>query len=403
VLILFSGEALWLSRWQPGMLALTHGFTLGFLIMVMMGALLQLLPVIGGIGIAKPRLVVSVSHSALVIGTLTLMANFIWPSTILTLLTMLLLSLGIGVYIAALFLVLVKNLSQGDSIIGFRLAIFSLLLVLLFGLLMLSQPLSTSIDLSALSASFVGKSLTNSHALLGLIGWGSLLIISVSFQVIPMFHVAPSFPKFISRYLAGGLFFLLVIAFFQPKIMVPVVVLLHGLFALSLLFVISKRKRKIPDNTIRYWQLAALTLLTLNVFYFIPEAYLAEKIAQNKTALIAAIFIYFYLLAIIQGMLLKILPFLSYTHLQQLCLSNFSAMQYLPNMHEFLNKKHGQWLFNLHLITGFILLSTFLSPSLYWLLSVFLIIEFSLLLTLMIKTVRLYFVTLNKINSSVNE
>ena len=51
LLVLFSGETLWLSRWQPNMLALTHGFTLGFLTMVMMGALLQLLPVIGGIGI----------------------------------------------------------------------------------------------------------------------------------------------------------------------------------------------------------------------------------------------------------------------------------------------------------------------------------------------------------------
>jgi hypothetical protein len=40
------------------MLALNHGFTLGFISMVMMGALLQLLPVIGGVGIAKPRLVV---------------------------------------------------------------------------------------------------------------------------------------------------------------------------------------------------------------------------------------------------------------------------------------------------------------------------------------------------------
>ena len=29
VLILLTGESLWLSRWQPSMLALTHGFTLG--------------------------------------------------------------------------------------------------------------------------------------------------------------------------------------------------------------------------------------------------------------------------------------------------------------------------------------------------------------------------------------
>ena len=123
LLVFFAGEALWLSRWQPGMLALTHGFTLGFITMAMMGALLQLLPVIGGVGIAKPRLIVLVSHPALVLGTFCLMANFIWPSTLLTAITLLLLVSGLGVYIVAIALVLLKRLSQGDSIIGFRLYI----------------------------------------------------------------------------------------------------------------------------------------------------------------------------------------------------------------------------------------------------------------------------------------
>ena len=408
LLILCSGETLWLSRWQPSMLALTHGFTLGFITMVMMGALLQLLPVIGGIGIAKPRRIVLVCHSTLVVGTLCLMANFIWPSTRLTVITLLLLVLGLGIYIVAIALVLLKKLSQGDSIIGFRLAIVSLFFVIILGALMLNLSLPTAIDLSIFSASFTGKNLTNSHAVLGLVGWGSLLIMSVSFQVIPMFHVAPSFPKKISGYLPTGLFVLLLLFVFKPKIMTPIIMLVHGVFALSLLFIISKRKRKISDNTIRYWQLAALSLITLNVFYFFPESYLPaiyipETVAQNKTMLLAAFFIYFYLVAVIQGMLLKILPFLSYTHLQQRCLTNFSAMQYLPHMHEFLDKKHGKWLFYLHVITGVILLTTIMFPSIYWLLSMLLIIEFSWLLTLMIKTIRLYFSTLNKINSSVNE
>jgi len=385
------------------MLALTHGITLGFITMVMMGALLQLLPVIGGIGLAKPRLIVSLSHSALVIGTLCLMANFIWPSSILSIVTPLFLVLGLGLYIVATIWVLQKKLSQDYSIVGFRLAILSLLLVLLLGTLILSQSFSFSIDFLAISAYFVSKSVTNSHALIGLVGWASLLIISVSFQVIPLFHVAPSFPKIITHYLPSGLFILLITAIFQSEMIIPFIVLLHGVFATSLLLIISKRKRKISDNTIRYWQLAAITLLVLNVFYFIPPSYLPEKTAQNRTVLITAIYIYFYLLAVIQGMLLKILPFLSYTHLQQLCLTNFAAMQYIPHMHEFLNKQHGQWLLYLHLITGLTLCVTIMMPSVYWLLSLLLIIEFSWLLLLMIKTVRLYFSTLNKINSSVNE
>ena len=397
VLILFSGETLWVSRWHPNMLALTHGFTLGFITMVMMGALLQLLPVIGGIGIVRPRLVVGVCHSTLVVGILCLTTNFIWPSTLLLMGSLVFLVCSIGVYIVALSWVLIKKLSQGDSIIGFRLALSALFLVLIIGIGLLSQ------NIGFVSLSTMGKMPTNSHALFGLVGWGSLLIISVSFQVIPMFHVAPSFPKVISTYLPSSLFVLLILFVFLPMYIMPIIVLIHGVFALSLLWVISKRKRKIPDSTIRFWQLAALTLLGLNVFYFIPNQYLSQDIRQQKTLLITASYLYFYLVAVIQGMLLKILSFLSYTHLQQKCLVDFSAMQFIPNMHEFLNKKQGYWLFYLHIITGVVLLYTLVLPSAYWLLSFFLFIEFSWLLYLMIKTIRLYYVARNKINSSIKE
>ena len=397
LLILFSGENLWVSRWQPNMLALTHGFTLGFITMVMMGALLQLLPVIGGVGLAKPRLIVGICHSTLVIGTLCLMANFIWPSALFASSSLIFLVGGIGVYFFALAWVLVQRLSQGDSIIGFRFAMIALLAMLLLGVVLLSER----IDL--ININNLGKILTNNHALFGLAGWGSLLIISVSFQVIPMFHVAPSFPKVISRYLPSSLFFLLVFTVFKPVFIVPLIVLIHGVFALSLLLVIAKRKRKIPDSTIRFWQLAAVTLIGLNVFYFIPNKYLSPLVSQQKTLLITAIYLYFYLTAVIQGMLLKILPFLSYTHLQQKCFIDFSAMQAIPHMHEFLHKKHGQWLFYLHIMTGSILFYTLVIPSTYWLLSLLLLIEFSWLLYLMIKIIRLYLLTLTKINSSFNE
>jgi len=396
-LVLFSGETLWGSRWHPSMLALTHGFTLGFITMVMMGALLQLLPVIGGVGIAKPRLVVDVCHSTLVIGILCLMANFIWPSALLAISSLIFLICSIGVYIVAFAWVLIKKFSQGDSIIGFRLAMSALFIVLLVGAALLSQNIGFT------SINTMGKTLTNSHALFGLVGWGSLLIISVSFQVLPMFHVAPSFPKIISSYVPSSLFILLVLSVFQPVFIVPFIVLIHGVFAVCLLWVISKRKRKIPDSTIRFWQLAALTLIAINVFYFTPNKYISPLVSQQKTLLITAIYLYFYLVAVIQGMLLKILPFLSYTHLQQKCLVNFSAMQFIPHMHEFLNKKQGHWLFYLHIITGIVLIYTLVIPSTYWLLSLCLLIEFSWLLYLMIKTIRLYYLTRNKINLSVNE
>jgi hypothetical protein len=397
-LIFFSGESLWLSRWTPSMLALTHGFTLGFLTTVIMGALLQLLPVIGGIGIAKPRLVASISHILHCFGVVFLMLAFIFAHQWLFLAAVSFLALGIGLYIAALTWVLVKKLSQGDSIVGFRFAIIAFAVLLVLGLALLSRNIELGYSLPFISISS-DKHLTDIHALWGLVGWASLLIFAVSFQVLPMFHVAPSFPKIISRFITWLLFSLLVLFVFVPWLALPMLFIAHGIFAISLFYVISKRKRKVPDTTIRYWQLAATSLLLINIIYFLPDnvmsALLGESFAQQKVFLLAAIFIYFYLVSVIQGMLLKILPFLSYTHLQQRCLMDFSAMKFLPHMHEFLNKQHGVILYYMHLFTGLSLLLVLFNSSFYWLFASLLLVEFLWLFFLMSKTMYLYF-SINK-------
>ncbi len=159
---------------------------------------------------------------------------------------------------------------------------------------------------------------------------------------------------------------------------------------MTLLVVINKRKRKVPDTSIRYWQLAAMSLLLTSILYFIPNTLWDSYIAVDKGLLIGALFIYFYLLSVIQGMLLKILPFLSYTHLQQRCLVDFSAMQFIPHMHEFLNKKHGQWLFRLHLLSGLCLILVLLQPASYFVFASAMMLEFCWLLFIMMKTMRLY-------------
>jgi len=410
-LVLFSGEALWLTRWHPSMLALTHGFTLGFITMVMMGALLQLLPVIGGVGIAKPRVIASFSHFSYSLGVISLLLAFIYGQTWLTVLAMVLLVCGLVPYIVAIAWVLIKKLSQGDSIVGFRLAIVSLVVLFTLGLLLLSTKLGYTVIIFS-----YGKHVTDIHALWGLAGWAGLLIIAVSFQVLPMFHVAPSFPKVISRYLSGVIFILLFVFVFAAELAMPLLVLSYGVFSLSLFYVINKRKRKISDTSIRYWQLAALSLLVINFLYFLPVDYYQAGGYQDKgyqgaehqysvanpskTILLTALFIYFYLMSVIQGMLLKILPFLSYTHLQQRCLVDFSAMQYIPHMHEFLLKKHATWLYYCHLLCGFSLLLVLFQPTYYYIFGLLLLVEFSWLLFLMVRCMRLYFSAQTKINLS---
>jgi len=402
-LILFSGETLWLSRWQPGMLALTHGFTLGFVTMVMMGALLQLLPVIGGIGIAKPRLIASTSHGLYVFGVIALMLSFIFTESWLTIIAIVLLSLGLTLYIAAVAWVLIKKISQGDSIIAFRLAITAFVSLIVLGLLLLSSRVGLSLPTMLLD-----KHITDIHALMGLVGWASILIIAVSFQVLPMFHVAPLMPKRIRQCLVPVVFFLLVLFIFFSELALSLMFVSHATFACTLFYVINQRKRKVPDTSIKYWQLAASSLVILNVLYFLPASLYSKNdsplpfVLPDKSILLTAIFIYFYLLSVIQGMLVKILPFLSFTHLQQRCLVNFSAMQFIPHMHDFLNKKQALTLYYLHIISGLTLLAVLCEPKLYVAFSLCLLVEFAWLLVIMVRCMRLYFSVNAKINLSNN-
>ena len=118
ILMLFTGQTLLASRWQPAMLAITHLFTLGFISMVIMGAIYQFLPVIGGVGLHKPQRVANIAHSLHVIGTLALAANFMWPSTVLQYSAVLVLAVGFSHYLSAVAQVLIKKLSRGYSIIG---------------------------------------------------------------------------------------------------------------------------------------------------------------------------------------------------------------------------------------------------------------------------------------------
>ena len=401
LLVLFSGEALWLSRWQPNMLALTHGFTLGFLTMVMMGALLQLLPVIGGIGVAKPRLIATTSHALYCAGVIALMLSFVLATNWLTLAALVLLSLGLGIYLSAIIWVLIKKISQGDSINCFRLAITSLAILLLLGVLLLANRVGIALPFITLD-----KHLTDIHALMGLVGWAGILIVAVSFQVLPMFHVAPNMPKYIRQYLGASIFILLITYVFYAEVALGLLFISHGVFAFSLCYVINQRKRKVPDTSIKYWQLAAGTLLLLNILYFLPDSFYSSVqtplfiVLPDKAMLLTAVFIYFYLLSVIQGMLLKILPFLSYTHLQQRCLIDFSAMQFIPHMHEFLNKKHGLALYYMHIFSGLSLVAVLFEPSLYFVFATLLLLEFIWLLVLMVRCMRLYFTVNQKINLS---
>lgn len=101
LLVLWRGEEVFLSRWTPAALALTHLLTVGFMLQAMLGALLQILPVLLGVSIARSNGLSRVVFVLTVSGALFLAAAFLdftpWQFIVATLL----LGSGIALFLGA--------------------------------------------------------------------------------------------------------------------------------------------------------------------------------------------------------------------------------------------------------------------------------------------------------------
>lgn len=206
IFVLIAGEGLLSSRWHPKMLALTHLVVLGIISMMMVGAILQIMPVVGGTGIPQVNFVAKSTHALLIIGTLLLVVSFIFPMVWLKWLSIMFLATAFGILLFSLAVALSKKLSQGATIVAIRFAVFALLLTVILGILIQTAKTGALFF-------FADKSFTNLHAIMGTAGWMGLLIVGVSFQVIPMFHVTPNFPKQLTKILPWGILFILMFLF----------------------------------------------------------------------------------------------------------------------------------------------------------------------------------------------
>jgi hypothetical protein len=77
LLLLWSGPDLFASRWTGAALALTHLITVGFMLQVMLGAMLQILPVVAGANISRPQLLATLVNAAVATGALLLASGFL--------------------------------------------------------------------------------------------------------------------------------------------------------------------------------------------------------------------------------------------------------------------------------------------------------------------------------------
>lgn len=357
LLLAFDGEGALVSRWTPSTLALTHLLTVGFMLQVMLGASLQILPVVARAAPWRPLLIARLVHPLSIVGALLLVAGLRWGSRFALESGALLLLLAIAVFVVGVA-VLFRQRSSTPTIRGLKLAFVALVVVaLLGGLLAFALSRGWQLELRAL---------TDLHAGWGLAGWAGVLLAAVACVVVPMFQLTPRYPQRIMRLAPLAVIATLVAwgtaAVFGPSWLVPLAQLVlcaAGIaFALLTLRLQWQRRRTGPDTTLRYWQSAMLaSVLALSM---LAGSVLVPGLAASDVLPMAAgvLLIVGGYVACMIGMLYRIVPFLAWLHLQKL------ARTRVPSMNQFLRDDETLPSLGVHLVALLLLVGATVVPLL---------------------------------------
>ncbi|NHZ81739.1 permease [Massilia sp. CCM 8695] len=320
-LLLWQGAPALASRWSPSTLALTHLLTLGALGMTMAGALIQILPVVAGVTLPRARLLAPGVHALLAAGIVALAAAFLFTRPWLFQLALVLLLPGFAWLIGALTLALWQMPPPGalPMTATVRLALGSLVITVCLGAL-----LAGAFAWPAAPAPLPLMLATDVHALWGVFGWAGMLLVGVSFQVVPMFQVTPLYDAPLPRVLGVTIFLLLVtwtVSATALRARLPWIDTLAGalllgayaLFALATLRLLARRKRPQADAMTLFWRLAMACMLACAALWAAP----AQLAGEGRSLALGVLALVGFLYSTINGMLYKIVPFLLWGDMQE--------------------------------------------------------------------------------------
>ncbi|WP_028207477.1 hypothetical protein [Paraburkholderia nodosa] len=362
-LLVWEGPDALASRWSPVSLALTHLFTLGILTSVMVGALIQILPVATGVRVAGTGASAVVVHTLLTAGTLALSSAFMAGMPALYAIALLLLASAFAWLLAACAIGFWRyrhaaRKGVADVLCASRLALVALLVTIALGLLLAgAQAFGIPLPIVAL---------TNLHAMWGLSGWVGLLTIGMAYQLIPMFVVTEPYPRVFAVALAPGVFALLAL-FSLSATMIPRIeaslgaLLLVALtaFAVVTLRLLWMRKRPAADAITLFWRTAMLCLTGCGPLWAIHV-----KTGNPACAVALGVLLLFGVAwSLVNGMLYKIVPFLLWYHAQRTLTG--AAMRFAPKVRDMIPDRAASMQFRVHLAALGLLLAASLRPMVF--------------------------------------
>ncbi len=317
LLAAWAGPQAFTSHGNGTALALTHLWTLGILGSAMLGALLQILAVACNVPVGAARVIAGGAHALLTAGTLLLTTGFLDWRTDALIGAAALLGVAFALYLAAVAWALWRHRLQvykgaREILVPVRGALFALAGTVLMGLTM-----ALSLGLGLPLPDWLGP-----HALWGLTGWGGLLLMGMSFQLLPIFQVTEIYPKPLTRWLPlliPGLLLAwtaLDASAGLPRLMRETVELLlvcaYALWAGVTLHLLWTRKRPTPETTTLFWFAGMLSLLACAPLWI----WMTHGHAPRAGMVLGTVIIVGVLGSVVNGMLYKIVPFLLWKHAQ---------------------------------------------------------------------------------------
>ncbi len=335
LLLLWQGADLPASRWTPGVLALTHLVTVGFMLQAMLGAMLQILPVVAGANMTNARPVAALAHLSLIFGTLFLTAAFLSFAPYWFIAAAIFLGIGVLAFIIAAMRALFGVPSTSPTIDGLKLALLGLAVTVGLGVLM-SIAFGGGLDLPLLQVADI-------HLGWGFVAWGVVLLAAVALVVVPMFQLTPNYPS----WLGGGFLIALTVVvalwsaaeFLAPDTLALLAKAgaagLVALFAGATLAIQRRSKRPRFDATQHLWRLAMLCALAACALWGGATAFAGIGEWPAWPLLFGALALFGGFVSVITGMLYKIVPFLIWLHLQNLGRGKRMA----PNMKKIIDER----------------------------------------------------------------
>ena len=367
LVLLWYGPEMISHRWTPEILAVTHFLTLGFLAMSMLGAMMQLMPVLMGMVIPRAVLFSSIIHTPLFLGSLSLGLAWLLQINQLFFVAMVLLGFSFSAFIVVALDRLLRSVNRHVTRDMMMLALLALLITTCLGIYL---SMGHSVQTFPLA-----RQLTDLHLSWGLFGWVLLLIMAVAYQVIPMFQITDEYPVLHQRWMGWSVFTALLglsLTYLMPlvspmqTIRLFFTILLAAcllIFALTTLWVLHKRRRQLADTTMRFWQLAMISLLLLSLSWLIPTLMNVDL----PVFLLGVLMIHGFAMTTINGMMYKIMPFIIWLHLSvhNKNLRNKGKRESqvkVPHMRKIIPEAAGLWQFRCHLSSLVLLLMATIWP-----------------------------------------